>query len=278
MTTIVRWPKKSLGQNFLVDKNIIRKIMEAAAIEADEHVLEIGPGRGALTGELLKAGARVLAVEFDKSLAEELRSIYGSSKNFELIEADALKLDFSELAREYGTPFKVVSNLPYNISGPLLARVIEQRQAFTGLVLMLQREVAERLLAPPSTKEYGALTVLTRTFAGVERLFQVSPGCFRPRPKVQSTVIRLVPLDSPRVEVHDPGLYRRVVKAAFGQRRKTLANALKALDLGPDAPPGAVDEALSRAGIDPKRRGETLGLEEFSTLTKAFLSVQGPGD
>ena len=278
MTTIFRWPKKSLGQHFLVDKNIVAKIIDAAAIREGERTLEIGPGRGALTGELLDAGARVLAVEFDKSLAQRLRETYGDLKNFELIEADALKLDFSELAEERGTSFKVVSNLPYNISGPLLARFIEQRQAFTELVLMLQKEVAERLLAPPSTKEYGALTVLTRTFAGVERLFQVSPGSFRPRPKVLSTVIRLVPLDTPRVEVHDPGLYRRVVKAAFGQRRKTLANALKALDLGPDAPPGAVDEALSRAGIDPGRRGETLALEEFSALTKAFLNADARRD
>lgn len=261
------YPKKRLAQHFLVDRNIIRKIIAAANIREGEDVIEVGPGRGALTEALLEAGAKVIAIEIDRALTGKLSERFGGVKGFELIGEDALKVSYAGLSRDKGLRFKVVSNLPYNISGPIVVKFIEERQAFTALVIMLQKEVARRLAAVPGTKDYGALSVLTQTYCDVRCLFDVQPASFKPKPKVTSTVTSLVVLESPRVEVHDERFFKTVVKSAFGHRRKTLQNALKTLG----RPASEVKAILDALNIDAKRRGETLTLEEFSRLTGALL-------
>ncbi len=261
------YPKKRLAQHFLVDKNIIRKIISAAHIRQNEHVLEVGPGRGSLTEALLEAGARVTAIELDPALAGKLLERFEGVKGFELISEDALKVSYTGLSQEKRTRFKVISNLPYNVSGPILVKFIEERSAITDLVLMLQKEVATRLAARPGTKDYGVLSVLAQTYADVRCLFDVHPASFTPRPKVTSTVTSLKVLDTPRVVVLNEKFFKTVVKSAFGQRRKTLQNALKTLG----RPPEEVRVVLESLNIDPGRRGETLTLDEFSKLTGALL-------
>jgi 16S rRNA (adenine1518-N6/adenine1519-N6)-dimethyltransferase len=265
-------PRKRLGQHFLVDRNIIGKILAVARVSEGENVLEIGPGRGALTEALIRSGARVLAIEFDPALSGYLSERFAGSPGFEVITADALKVSFAELARERGCRFKAVSNLPYNISGPVLAKFIEERAAFNLLVLMLQKEVGERLAARPGTKAYGSLTVLWREYADVRREFDVAPGAFRPPPKVSSSVLSFRVLDAPRVAVGDEAFFRAVVRSAFGTRRKTLSNTLKGLGLER----GAIGAALEAAGIDPKTRGEALDLDEFGALASELWRLKGP--
>lgn len=264
-------PRKRFGQHFLIDNNIIEKILAAASVEEGERVLEIGPGRGALTARLLEAGALVTAIEIDRDLAAMLRKKFSDAAGFELIEADVLKLSFTELAAARGCRFKAVANLPYNISGPLTARIIEEREAFTRLLFMYQKEVADRLVAGPGTKDYGVLSVLGQMYMDVRTEFRVPPGCFAPPPKVDSAVVGMTVLEAPRQPITDYPVLKRVVKAAFGQRRKTLANALKALGLGAGEVAVAADAAL----IDLKRRGETLSVAEFAALANAVSAIKG---
>lgn len=263
------FPKKRLGQHFLKDKNIIRKIVATGGVKEDDTVLEIGPGRGALTGALLETGATVVAVEADRDLSDYLRKEFPTDK-FRLVTGDALKVSFAEIAAESGTRLKAVSNLPYNISGPLLAKFLEERAAFSVLVLMFQKEVAERIIARPSTKEYGTLSVYAQTFTEVKAAFNIPPHLFIPPPKVTSTVVVFDVLERPRVEIVDERLFKAVVRSAFGTRRKTLLNALASLGYEKVI----VLEALADAGIDPGRRGETLSIDEFAALTRAFLPLK----
>jgi 16S rRNA (adenine1518-N6/adenine1519-N6)-dimethyltransferase len=275
------YPRKRLGQHFLKDKFIIGRIVEAAGIRAGEHVLEIGPGTGTLTRALLDAGARVTAVEIDARLSERLEGIFKGVDAFSLVRGDALKLSFARLLSESGAEsgagaggpatFKVVSNLPYNISGPVLFKFIEEREAFTTLILMLQKEVAVRICTGPGSKAYGILSVLLGVYYDIKREFDVSRTSFSPPPKVDSTVLSLRKLDVPRVEVCDYAFFTAVVKAAFGTRRKMLQNSLKSLGLGKEV----VLEALLSASIDPKRRAETLSLAEFGSLASALYG-DGP--
>lgn len=264
-------PRKRFGQHFLVDGNIVGKIIRAAGVCPGEHVVEIGPGTGALTGPLLDAGALVTAVEVDRDLAAGLERRFSEAGGFELVCADALDFDFLDLARGKGRRLKVVSNLPYNISGPLTARLLDQREAFSLMVLMYQKEVAARLTAMPGTRDYGSLSVIAQVYCEVKKEFDVPPGCFRPCPKVSSTVVSMRVLDGPRVPVPDPAFFGRVVRSAFGQRRKTLANALGALGLGK----ATVTAALADCGVNPARRGETLTLAEFSALASALMGLTG---
>ncbi len=263
-------PKKRFGQHFLLDKNIIRKIVSAAHISEGDYVIEIGPGTGALTEGLLDAGACVLAVEVDRDMVGFLKEKFPA---LEVINEDALKLSYAGLSKERKGKFKVVSNLPYNISGPLLARFLSERAAFTQLVLMFQKEVAERLVARPGTKAYGTLSVFTQAFTDVKIEFNVSKNLFTPRPKVDSSVVSMEVLPEPKVEIEHEAFFRTVVRAAFGTRRKTLSNALKSLGLERDV----ITAALGEAGIDPQRRGETLDLKEFSLLTDALSRLKGAG-
>lgn len=259
-------PRKALGQNFLTDQNIIRKILAAARLQPTDQVLEVGPGRGALTALLAEQVNRLVAVEFDRDLAALLRRQYQANPKVLIHEQDVLQADFAALL---GTGvYKVVANLPYNISTPVLFRFLEERQRFSRLVVMLQKEVGERLAAAPDCSEYGVLTVLFRQWFDVRREFLVPPGCFFPAPKVDSVVISLVPLADSRVAVGDQALFEQVVRAAFAMRRKTLWNCLKSAAIADDL--STLEAALLATGIDARRRGETLSLDEFAALSRAL--------
>ncbi len=264
-------PKKRLGQHFLTDKNILGKILSVAVVEKGDEVLEIGPGQGVLTQALLDAGAKVIAIEADRALCSYLQEKFPTefqSGRLMVIHSDALKLSFKELAGASGRKLKVVANLPYNISGPIVAKFIEQRSVFSQMTLMFQREVALRLAASPGTKDYGALSVLAQTYMDIRVEFDVKPGSFFPPPKVVSSVVSMVVRDNPAVPVADEAIYARVVKASFARRRKTLLNSLKeALDLKKED----ALELLTGIGVEPQRRGETLSLEEFSALAAAYM-------
>ena len=264
--------KKSLGQNFLVDKHVLERIVAAVAPTAEDQVLEIGPGQGALTGFLVPRVGRLVAVELDKRLFGPLSAAYGAFPHVTIVEGDILRVDLPRLLTGYGEGrWKVAANLPYNISSQVLFLFLETPTLFSRLVLMLQKEVGDRLVAQPGTKEYGILTVFCALHFDVVRECVVKPGSFRPIPKVDSVVLRFTPLAAPRCDVGDESLFRRLVKAAFGQRRKTLWNCLKGADLAPDDE--TLREILANCGIDPGRRGETLDLKEFACLSRELQAA-----
>ncbi|HBR16914.1 MAG TPA: 16S rRNA (adenine(1518)-N(6)/adenine(1519)-N(6))-dimethyltransferase [Deltaproteobacteria bacterium] len=260
-------PLKRFSQNFLVDERIADKIVDTLKLTVDDIVIEVGPGLGILTERLLDTGARVLAIEIDRGLADVLSKRFCERDNFEkIICQDALKVSYKEMANQYGKKCKVVSNLPYNISTPIIFKFLEEREAFSMFLLMLQKEVAERIVSRPDTKEYGVLSVLIQLLADVAVEFDVPPSCFYPEPKVYSSVVRFNILQRPRIDVDDVVFFKKVVKAAFGHRRKTLLNALKSLKL----PSEQVKEGMKTSGINPQRRGETLSLKEFGILSVAL--------
>ncbi|HOP39723.1 MAG TPA: 16S rRNA (adenine(1518)-N(6)/adenine(1519)-N(6))-dimethyltransferase RsmA [Geobacteraceae bacterium] len=266
--------KKRLGQNFLVDGNIVDAIIRAARIGADENVLEVGPGQGALTSRLCEQAARVVAVEWDRELVPLLREKIGSSDSFEVVHGDILRVDFGELlAVAESELWKVVANLPYNISSQVLFKFIDNRSFFSELILMLQKEVGERLLAPPSCKDYGILTVLSRMVFDIEKVCLVKPTSFRPVPKVDSVVLRFRVLPANRFAVNDEKLFRILVKASFSQRRKTLWNCLKSVELLTDGE--MLERVFEQSGIERGRRGETLSLEEFVFLANTVDRLRG---
>ena len=266
-------PKKGLGQNFLIDGNIIERIVETAGISAEDHVLEIGAGRGALTRAIAGRGANVLAMELDRRLVPLLEKEFAGHGNVEIVQGDILEVDFPEmlLARFQGK-WKVAANLPYNISSQVLLKCIDERALFSGLVLMLQREVGERLIAPCGCKEYGILTLFSRLHFNISRGFIIRPGSFFPVPKVDSVILRFQPLQEPRVDVGEEEFFRKLVRAAFSHRRKTLRNCLKGQSFVTDEE--ELMEVLAGCGIDSGRRGETLSLEEFAELSRALLKVE----
>jgi 16S rRNA (adenine1518-N6/adenine1519-N6)-dimethyltransferase len=263
--------KKRLGQNFLVDETYARRIVNALGPRAGETVMEIGPGQGALTALLVESEARVVAVELDRELVPVLRGRFEGRGKFELVEADALGVDFCAAVAP-ATSARVVANLPYNISTAILQRLIEQRQCVPEMVLMLQREVVERITAPPGTAERGYLTVLVEAFCEAEALFDVPPGAFRPVPKVWSTVARL---RTRGVEAgsFDEKLFLRLVSVGFAQKRKTILNNLRHapedLRARIDAAGGAA-VLLEAAGIDPQRRAEALTHAEWVAVVNAL--------
>lgn len=264
--------KKRLGQNFLVDARAAERIVGAFDPRADETVVEIGPGRGALTELLVGRAGRVVAVEFDRDLAPALRERFGGRDDFSLVEADALQVDLcAAIAPAART--RVVANLPYNISTAILQRLIEQRTCVAEMVLMLQREVVERITAAPSTGERGYLSVIVEAHCETETLFDVAPGAFRPVPKVWSTVVRLRLRERVAVEVGDYALLWRIVSAGFAQRRKTIHNNLRS---APEALRARAERAgganllLEAARIDGARRAETLTLAEWGRLARAI--------
>jgi len=259
--------RQPLGQNFLIDKNIVRKIVRSAQLQPGETVLEIGPGRGILTEALLEASGLVIAIELDAALCARLRETFGARSNFRLIEGDAVICDFAQIPG----PFLVVANLPYYVSTPLLFRLLDQGPRVDRMVLMLQNEVAARLAAAPGGKDYGALSVAAQYRCDVRVAFKVPASCFRPQPQVGSAVVALTPLGRPRVAVRDEGLFFKVVRAGFAHRRKALPNSLR--DEGFAA--GRTTAALAAAGIDPRRRAETLSIVEFAALADALRVEQG---
>ena len=258
-------PRRSLGQHFLIDKNIVHKIVRLAELQPGETVLEIGPGRGILTEALLNSSGLVVAVEVDAALCAHLRATLGPRSNFRLVEGDALTFDYAQVP----SPFLVVANLPYYVSTPLLFRLLEDRRRIDRLVLMLQEEVVARLAAAPGGKDYGALSIAAQFYCEVRQAFRVPPTCFRPKPQVGSAVVVLTPLPKPRVSVVDEAFFFRVVRAGFAHRRKALLNSLR--DEGFESAPTAA--ALERAGIEPRRRAETLSLAEFAALAETLLSL-----
>ena len=252
-------PHKRLGQHFLIDADVIQRMVTAAAIRPEDNVLEIGPGLGALSEILVKEAGRLILVEMDALLAERLAARLARDRHVQIIAADFLRLELKDMFQE--RPLKVVASLPYNAATPILFRLLDQRTQFPQATVMLQREVAERITASPGTKAYGVLSVLIQLYATTETVCSVGPCSFFPAPQVHSQVIKLIFYKEPRVEVADESLFRQIVKAAFNQRRKTLRNALRGVG-------GAALEAVGqRADIDLQRRGETLSLEAFARLT-----------
>jgi 16S rRNA (adenine1518-N6/adenine1519-N6)-dimethyltransferase len=253
--------RRALGQHFLRDGAIARAIVDLVSPTAVDLVVEIGPGQGALTQELARRAGRLIALEVDRELAAAVRRRW---PGIEVLEADARTWDYGALERPHGGRVLVVGNLPYSVGKPILAALLRARSVIDAMALMLQREVAERLAAPPGSKVYGALSVLTQAVCDVELALRVPPGAFRPPPKVESAVVRLTPRASLRVPLRLEDRFRDVVRAAFASRRKMLANALTG---GLGLSLGAVREAAAGAGIDPGRRAETLTIEDFLALT-----------
>lgn len=258
-------PKKALGQHFLKDPHYIRKIIQAAEILPTDLILEIGPGQGQLTRFLAEKAHHVTAIELDADLYALLRERLSDLKNVKLIQADAMTFNYQSLEG----PLKVVANLPYNIATALIFKLLEARHRFTTLILMVQKEVAQRIVAQPGSKDYGVLSIALQYYSEPRLLFSVPRTCFFPRPKVDSTVIRLKVLQKPRWPVKDEDWLFRVVRAGFSHRRKFLSNALR--DEGFSSL--QVQYAFQQAGIDPKRRAETLSLQEFCTLADQLLTA-----
>jgi 16S rRNA (adenine1518-N6/adenine1519-N6)-dimethyltransferase len=259
-------PQKRLGQNFLIDPNIVRKIVAAAALDPGETVLEIGPGRGILTRTLCETANTVIALEIDQHLVEYLKKTL-TCPNLDLRHDDALRFAYETLPDHT----VVVANLPYYISTPLLFTLLEAKDRIDRMVLMLQTEVAERIVASPNTEDYGILSILTQYRAETKIAFRVSKNCFRPRPDVDSAIITLRMRPHPSVSTPNEALFVKLVRAAFAHRRKTLMNSLR--DEG--FLPTQLAHALSRADINPTRRAETLSIPEFAALTDA-LALTSP--
>jgi 16S rRNA (adenine1518-N6/adenine1519-N6)-dimethyltransferase len=251
-------PKKSLGQNFLKDPHYLNRIADAAQIGSEDQVLEIGPGLGHLTRVLAERAGKVLAVELDERLMPLLQCEFSAQHHVELIHADALEYPYDALPGRW----KVVANLPYYISTPIIQMLLNNREKFISLTLLLQKEVAERIAASPGGKEYGYLSVLVQYHTMPKIAFMVPAGAFTPVPDVDSAVITLTIREQPAVLVRDEEFFIRMIKAAFSQRRKTLRNALKQLEI----PRDKMDAVLSCTGIDLGRRAETLTVEEFGRL------------
>ncbi len=259
--------RKELGQHFLLDRDVSEGILLAADLDAKDTVVEIGAGVGNLTTELaLRAGA-VYAVEYDEALVRLLRRTTSNHKNVVVVHCDALKY---HPERIQGAPkVKVVGNLPYSISKPLILRFLEWREQVVFMVLMVQDEVADRLAASPGTKAYGTLTIAVQLYMNVEKIASVPKHAFFPEPEVDSAIVKLVPYPKPAVEMDDPAFYFSLVKAAFAHRRKTLWNNLKAARFL-NVPPANWLGALRDSGIEPSRRGETLSLEAYASIVNAL--------
>lgn len=243
-----------------------RRIVDLAGLRQSDRVVEIGPGLGALSEMLVDRAGQVWLIEVDSDLAQRLRLQYGARPHVRIVEADVLTVDFTELLGP-GTPAVVVANLPYNIATAILTALLAQQKCFSRMVLMLQREVVERLVAEPGGKTYAALSVLTQYAARLRPAMRVGAEAFVPRPKVESEVVVVEPHQQPPVDLVDVALFRRLVKTVFTQRRKQLVNSLRPLCRG-------AAEILQNAGIDPMRRPETLSLAEFATLANTLARVQ----
>ncbi|MGY0560106.1 MULTISPECIES: 16S rRNA (adenine(1518)-N(6)/adenine(1519)-N(6))-dimethyltransferase RsmA [unclassified Luteimonas] len=248
--------KKALGQHFLHESAYIDRIIDAVAPHPGDRVVEIGPGQGALTLPLLRRHGALTVIEFDRDLIAPLTHAASSAGDLEVIHRDVLEVDFTALAAD-GPPLRLVGNLPYNISSPILFHALKHAGAITDMHFMLQKEVVDRMAAPPGSKVYGRLSVMLQASCIVVPLFTVPPGAFRPPPKVDSAVVRLAPRPTGETGIADPARFSAVVRAAFGQRRKTLRNALSGL---------CSEATLAAAGIDPKARAEQLPVQDFIRL------------
>ncbi len=259
---------KSLGQNFLIDESVLQRILDAAALDAKTCALEIGPGAGTLTRCLAANSKKTIAIEIDSALIPVLGESLAEFSNVNLIHADVMEVDLSAVTKEaFGdSPFCVVANLPYYITTPIIMSLLESHLPVTTMTVMVQKEVADRMTATPGTKEYGALSVAVQYYTKPSLVCKAEPHCFMPQPKVASSVVKLEVLSKPAAEVEDEKLFFQIVKSAFGQRRKTLCNALS------KSPYIAVEKekvlgALSKMGLEESVRGERLSVEEFAKLS-----------
>lgn len=258
--------KRRLGQNFLFDPAILRRIVEAARLSPEDTVVEIGPGHGRLTRMLAGAAGRVIAIELDDALFRRLEGELGALPNVELVHEDALRYPYEKLGR-----FKVVANIPYYITTPIIFRLLENRDRLQTMTILMQREVAERIVAKPGGKDYGVLSVSVQYYGRPELKFIVPRGAFRPVPKVDSALLHVEVSAEPCISVADEEMFFRVVRTAFGQRRKTLENSLR--PLAPD-----IGDKLRSLNIDPKRRPETMSIEEFAAVAAEIgKAMPGPG-
>lgn len=272
------FPKKSLGQNFLVDQNILNRIVEASAISSDDYVVEIGPGLGALTRQLAQRARGVLAVEIDNSLAAVLNDLAAEHNNIRILFQDILKTDLeAELRKAFNLEetltFKVCANIPYNITTPVIFQLLEDCPHLQAATLMMQKEVSQRLLAPPGNKEYGRLTLTVAYYADIESIINVSRNCFYPRPDVDSAVVRIAPHGSRRSEVQDEELFKNLIRAAFQKRRKTILNILSSFFVRDKT---EIEIILDGMGISPRLRPENLDIVDYINLTNAFGKTNRP--
>jgi len=256
-------PRKRLGQSFLEDRNIIRGIVALVEPAGDETVVEIGAGLGSMTEELAKSAGRLIAIEVDQRLVGVLRERFAGQDRVEVLQTDVLKYDFSSACP--GGRIKVVGNIPYHISSPILFRLLDFRRSISLMILMFQKELADRITAPPGTKDYGIPSVLVARYTRATCELTVPPTCFYPVPDVVSSVLRITVRQEPNLP--DEALFAKIVRAAFAQRRKTLWNNLRHIGI----PEEMVDRMFAGSGIDRTRRAETLSVEEFSLLTTAWI-------
>jgi 16S rRNA (adenine1518-N6/adenine1519-N6)-dimethyltransferase len=262
MANMTHTPRKRFGQNFLHDHNIISNIIASIDAKPNEHWVEIGPGQGALTEPLLKQGVQLDVVELDRDLVVLLKHKFQQHERLQIHSADALRFDFSALA--HGEKLRVIGNLPYNISTPLMFHLLEHAACIDDMFFMLQKEVVDRICAAPNSKQYGRLSVMMQYYCATEWLFDVPPESFDPVPKVMSAIVRLVPHTTPQVAVNNLANLNTVVIHAFSQRRKTLRNSLKKL----------IDEQIIiDLGIDPNARAETIALADFAKLSNVLAAT-----
>lgn len=253
---------KSLGQNFLIDDTVLTDIVVGSQVDEEDIVIEIGPGVGTLTQELLKKSKKVYSIELDNDLIPILHQELKDFQNFELIHNDALKVDFNKIIGDEES-VKVVANLPYYVTTPIITKLLKDNYRFKSITIMIQKEVAERFLAKCNTKEYGSITLLVQYYCDIIPIRKVSQSSFIPQPKVESMVIKMDRLPTPRVIVKNEELFFKIIRESFNFRRKTLWNALKNLKINADM----LKAALIKSGIDDRRRGETLSIEEFAVLS-----------
>ncbi|MBU5676481.1 16S rRNA (adenine(1518)-N(6)/adenine(1519)-N(6))-dimethyltransferase RsmA [Alkaliphilus sp. MSJ-5] len=264
---------KSLGQNFLIDQNILDNIVDGANISKDDYVIEVGPGIGSLTQNIAEKSKSVVAIEIDKTLIPILNDTLKDYSNVEVINEDVLKLDLHKLINEKfkGNRAKVIANLPYYVTTSIIMKFLEERVPVQSLTIMIQKEVADRMQAKPGTKDYGALSIAVQYYCNPKILLKVPPSVFIPQPKVESTVIKLDILERPKVYVESEDLFFALVKDAFGKRRKTLLNALSTGDLKLNK--DLLKDVLLSSGIDENRRGETLTIEEYGLLANNLAKI-----
>ena len=267
--------QKRFGQNFLIDAHVLEKIVSAAGITKDDCVLEIGPGIGTMTQYLAESAGQVIAVEIDTNLLPILADTLKDYSNVKVINQDILKVDIAALAQEKngGKPIKVVANLPYYITTPIIMGLFENHVPISSITIMVQKEVADRMQVGPGTKDYGALSLAVQYYAKPQIIANVPPNCFMPRPKVGSAVIQLVRYEEPPVQVENEKLMFRLIRASFNQRRKTLINGLKnsqELDFSNEE----IEKAMAETGIPANVRGEALTLKEFADLANAFHKLR----
>ncbi|MBP2032313.1 16S rRNA (adenine1518-N6/adenine1519-N6)-dimethyltransferase [Clostridium algifaecis] len=259
---------KKLGQNFLIDDSVLEDILDSSNVSNKDLIIEIGPGVGTLTRELLKRAEVVYAVELDLNLIPILQEELKDFSNFKLIHGDALKVDFNEIIGDRDN-VKFVANLPYYVTTPIISRILNENYNFKSLTIMIQKEVGERIASDPGCKEYGALSILVQYYCNVHIVRRVSPSSFIPSPKVDSIVINMEKLNEPRVKVKDKNLFFKIVRFSFNMRRKTLWNALKSLKMSKTD----MELAFEKSNIDPKRRGETLSIKEFGKLSDCIYEL-----